>query len=1113
MKGDFTRFTYRRADHYSGVRLQQGRVQVDADWNEQVDLQLDRERAEIRDVVGPVGAPWAEPGFGFVPLPLEGPGGQDFALTPGRMYVDGILVEVGGEEATASNVQEGLLVLASGYLDGRAVQKDDWLEIRRAGSAVHRARVSGVTSVAQGKQIAFAPKMGKPAVVMGDFAPQDFTSGTVRRLATYLTQPDPATPLAPVALGKAYLAYLEVWERHVTAHEAPRLREVALGGPDTATRTQVAWRVRLEALPDAQAVCADFGPGWRPGGQSTGRLRARAQPAQDSATPCIVPQGAGYRRLENQLYRVEIHTPGNAGATYKWSRDNGHVVSRVRSVFSETSEVEVEPQGRDDVLDFAPGQVVELTEAGAALRGETGLLASVTGEADGTLTLAALPGAPALKLGATGVVPGWEVRRWEGTAAVQPGQWVDLEEGVQIRIEAGGVHRAGDWWAIPARTAGGDVEWPREGSEAAAVPPHGVARAYCPLSILIPQSVVGWTATDCRRIFPPLTSMVRMVYLGGDGQEVMPIAPATLRYPLQVGVMNGGLPVDGARVRFSVEEGAGQLKGEGSFGGGPVTVDTVAGVASCQWQLGLKDNDQQVRAELLQYGADADHPDILFNANLSEAKQVHFAAPEGCAGLAGSTTVQDALERLARTANLFYVGGDGQHTIPGQTLDSPLAVRLVSDCGPVQKAPVTFSATGGRLSTSMILDPKQGSPTLIVETDAEGRASVFWRPADGVTDPSVQRVTAILEKPLPKPWLKGGSTSVQFTAQLLRAEHVQYLPSAKCTTLKNVNTVQAALDELCTREGGRKGVGVRRVLQGNGKDLLLNDSNVVPSILGQGFSLECDAEPDGASLSNKPVCFVNLHLPFAPQGGVWLSTQQFALEGVLSVVGKRIVWTPTPAVKAWLTLPANNELPAYRYLVTVTVKGRFVWFKGEPRRYLGGQVFGAPATGPRTNLGLSAPEGGPEGSDFEMWFWLAGGTNTSQKPMGATFTPFVLQAAGDVRTGGAAASEGAGGATLRAADDAPGGTVALASLEMPATVRPGEQVQGTVRLSGPAPRGGFEVTLSSGDHGGVKEGVVVPAGKTEAPFRLDLGGARAGSRVTITATTEAGVLHKRVLIK
>ncbi len=34
MKGDFSRQTFSQGKHYSAVLLQQGRVQLDADWNE-----------------------------------------------------------------------------------------------------------------------------------------------------------------------------------------------------------------------------------------------------------------------------------------------------------------------------------------------------------------------------------------------------------------------------------------------------------------------------------------------------------------------------------------------------------------------------------------------------------------------------------------------------------------------------------------------------------------------------------------------------------------------------------------------------------------------------------------------------------------------------------------------------------------------------------------------------------------------------------------------------------------------------------------------------------------------------------------------------------------------
>ena len=42
------------------------------------------------------------------------------------------------------------------------------------------------------------------------------------------------------------MVYLDVWERHITALEDDDIREKALGGPDTATRTKVVWQVKID---------------------------------------------------------------------------------------------------------------------------------------------------------------------------------------------------------------------------------------------------------------------------------------------------------------------------------------------------------------------------------------------------------------------------------------------------------------------------------------------------------------------------------------------------------------------------------------------------------------------------------------------------------------------------------------------------------------------------------------------------------------------------------------------------------------------------------------------------------------------------------------------------
>src|SRR5258708_174810 len=90
MKFDITRDTFRPERHFSSVRLEQGRVQLDADWNEQVAIEQYLARAEGRDVIGDRGAPQHDPGFAIT----LAPGGAELLLDAGHFYVDGILCEL-----------------------------------------------------------------------------------------------------------------------------------------------------------------------------------------------------------------------------------------------------------------------------------------------------------------------------------------------------------------------------------------------------------------------------------------------------------------------------------------------------------------------------------------------------------------------------------------------------------------------------------------------------------------------------------------------------------------------------------------------------------------------------------------------------------------------------------------------------------------------------------------------------------------------------------------------------------------------------------------------------------------------------------------------------------
>lgn len=97
MKGDFTRFTFQPEKHYTGVYMQQGRLQLDSDWNEQVEIQKHLLRTYTRHLIdgsphGGSGAPGQKDdkqNFAILHL-AEAP---DFTIAKGHIYVDGILCE------------------------------------------------------------------------------------------------------------------------------------------------------------------------------------------------------------------------------------------------------------------------------------------------------------------------------------------------------------------------------------------------------------------------------------------------------------------------------------------------------------------------------------------------------------------------------------------------------------------------------------------------------------------------------------------------------------------------------------------------------------------------------------------------------------------------------------------------------------------------------------------------------------------------------------------------------------------------------------------------------------------------------------------------------------
>ena len=672
MKGDFSRRSFDPEKRYSAVLQEQGRMLTDADLDEEHRILAHHIERAAADLIGGCGAPLGAAGLALTQA------GAEYEIGAGRFYADGILVE----NAAA---------------------------------------------------VAFGSQPHRPGV---------------------------AWPPPGAGAGR-HLAYLDVWRRLVTALDDPLIREAALGGPTTAAREQTVWQVRAVSVPDT-ATCSGPLPDVA---STTGRMAARADPEDDVTDPCEVPPSAGFKGLENQFYRVEVHDDGDAydlaaapdvfeiagfpagtthqatmvaagdlapgeavelfaqatplkstlahivavdgnditlsralpsfatadlprlrrvGASFVWSRENGSVVAAVERIDGTT--LTVSDLGRDEVLGFAPGQWVELTDDRNEYEQQRGQLLRIASiDAVGRQIVVETAVTPLDAGAAAGVNRAWhpKLRRWEGAGAIRvggagpDGDWVHLEDGVQVRFEAGR-YRTGDYWHFPARTATidpelGTIEWPRDGAGVPALlPPHGVVHHVCPLALVDladpgdgSLAVVG-AITDCRDLFPPVTELTNLLYLGGDAQERILGAPGPLELPLQARVANGSHPVAGATVRFAIAQGNGQLQG------GAATADVVTdaqGVAACAWSVDGATPVQRCEARLLDAAGDPiEHQALNFHARLARRGE---AGGRSCCVSVGEggefSDIREAIEALRgqgqRTLCLRLLPGD--HDLPG----------------------------------------------------------------------------------------------------------------------------------------------------------------------------------------------------------------------------------------------------------------------------------------------------------------------------------------------------------------------------------------------------------------------------------------------------------------
>jgi hypothetical protein len=477
-KCDASRATFDQNEHFIRVVAQQGRVWLDADWNEQTAILLHYIQALAADVIGPRGGPAKS-------FEVTKKGDKDLSIGIGHYYVDGILCE--NDVKTDYSTQ------------------DDY-----------------------------------------PLPDEEMISKILESIPVSVTN---------------YLVYLDVWERHVTyiqdRDKYRSIREVALGEADTATRSKLIWQVKLRQSSDNcefsnietvkinwdTLVKNCFQHDYR------GLLSAIAKESEDVEPECALAAEAKYRGEGNQLYRVEIHNGGKAWkegevefATFKWSRENGSVAFPLKA----RPEVSEMPDGKKEtmvvVLEnlrccnhpcLSENDLVEVVDDVLALQNRAEPLWQVKSidSIDMKVTLERnktqsssyhqfeLSKHPLL-------------RRWDQKGDIEENDskkepaiingaipivesieenevWISLEKGIKVQFKGGNpdheiVYRTGDYWLIPARTATGDVEWPKTNNIPDSLTPHGINHHYAPLAIVSFKDGKIFSVGSCRTEFTSL---------------------------------------------------------------------------------------------------------------------------------------------------------------------------------------------------------------------------------------------------------------------------------------------------------------------------------------------------------------------------------------------------------------------------------------------------------------------------------------------------------------------------------------------------------------------------------------------------------------------------------
>lgn len=422
MAGDYTRFTFDPERDHAGVLMQQGRVTLDADWNELVELVDRRLRAETIDIIGRCVVPKETPdGFKI------GLAAGTLTIGRGRAYVHGILAECHG---AAPDVYDPVLGEAQG------TQPLDYL---------HQPYFPNAGAVAplpaSGTHIAYLDVWRREVTALEE--PELIEKAIAVDTATRL-QTAWQVRLLEVPAGTTCTSQVSAWD-DLTAPSAGRLTTAAVGVPvdDDPCTVPPTGGYRGTENRLYRIEVHDHGPL----GTATFKW------SRDDASIAFPVTGIDTARTKLTVTRVgrdsvaRISIGDWVEVTDDWRELNGlpGELRKVAGVDDGDETITLGsalPSGAFDPLDASRHtRVTRWDQSGVAVDAAGGVM---------------------------------QVPAAAGTAIV-------LEDGVQISFDAdpaGGSLHSGDYWVFAARTADASVE------VLVAEPPRGILHHFCRLAVV-----------------------------------------------------------------------------------------------------------------------------------------------------------------------------------------------------------------------------------------------------------------------------------------------------------------------------------------------------------------------------------------------------------------------------------------------------------------------------------------------------------------------------------------------------------------------------------------------------------------------------------------------------